>query len=87
MCQVRIDFESLQLQNAVRTSVPTTNQAGACVVDKLDFSTTSGDSFGPLCGTETDNSQHIYLGEQSLVYPAMTVRRMRSFYRSWIRLH
>ena len=60
---MRIDFESLQLQNAVRTSVPTTNQAGTCVVDKLDFSTTSGDKFGSICGTETDNSQHLYLGK------------------------
>lgn len=63
MCQVRIDFESLQLQNAVRTSVPATNQAGTCVVDKLDFLTTSGDKFGSICGTETDNSQHLYLGK------------------------
>ena len=86
MCQVRIDFESLQLQNAVRTSVPTTNQviinnddvkddnddddddddddeqAGECVVDQLQFVTSSGDTFGPICGTETDNSQHLYLG-------------------------
>ena len=81
MCQVRIDFESLQLQNAVRTSVPTTNQviinhndddnddddydeqAGECVVDQLQFVTSSGDTFGPICGTETDNSQHLYLGK------------------------
>ena len=85
MCQVRIDFESLQLQNAVQTSVPTTNQviinnddvndgndddddddtdeqAGECVVDQLQFVTSSGDTFGPICGTETDNSQHLYIG-------------------------
>ena len=43
--------------------MPATNQAGTCVVDKLDFSTTSGDKFGSICGTETDNSQHLYLGK------------------------
>jgi hypothetical protein len=35
--------------------------------DTLDFLTTSGDSFGPICGTESGSSQHIYmdLGQES----------------------
>ena len=61
VCMLRIDFEVLTLQDPQRTSVPATNSAGKCVVDQLDFSTSSGDSFGPLCGTETSNSQHLYL--------------------------
>ena len=59
---MRIDFESLQLQNPVRTSTGAVNKAGNCVVDTLKFSTTSGDKLETLCGTETDMSQHIYMG-------------------------
>ena len=61
VCMVRIDFEVMTLQDPQRTSVPATDSAGKCVVDQLTFSTSSGDSFGPLCGTETSNSQHLYI--------------------------
>ena len=63
MCQIRIDFETMNLQNPHRSSTGTTNKVGQCVVDTLNFETSSGDKFGSICGIETDNSQHLYLGK------------------------
>ena len=63
VCQIRIDFETLNLQNPHRSSTGTTNQAGKCVVDTLNLETSSGDKFGSICGMETSNSQHLYLGQ------------------------
>lgn len=60
VCQVRLDFESLELSDPLRTSVAAGPGAGTCVVDTLTFTASSGDSFGPLCGTESGNS-HIYI--------------------------
>ena len=61
VCQVRMDFESLSLTDPLRTSTAAGPGAGTCVTDTLTMVTSSGDSFGPICGSETDSSQHIYM--------------------------
>ena len=61
VCQVRLDFESLVMTDPLRTSTAAGPGAGTCVTDTLTMKTTSGDSFGPICGSETDSAQHIYL--------------------------
>jgi hypothetical protein len=66
VCQVRLDFESLSLASPVTLSSPTTPaplasvQSGTCYTDQLNILSSSGDSFGSLCGLET-GSQHIYI--------------------------
>ena len=61
VCQVRLDFQTLDLSDPLRTSTAAGPGAGTCVVDTLNIVSSSGDSFGPICGSETGSTQHLYM--------------------------
>ena len=85
MCQVRLDFESFNIDGPTSTSELTANANGGICVDSFAVSGTSGLSSPVICGSNT--GQHIYMemgtGASDTATLAFTFATSASTTRAW----